>query len=92
LALNPEILICDESVSALDVTIQAQILNLLNHLKEKYSITILFISHDLSVVKYMSDRVIILNNGRVEEVNETDRLFLEPNEDYTKKLLFANDF
>ena len=92
LALNPEILICDESVSALDVTIQAQILNLLNHLKEKYSITILFISHDLSVVKYMSDRVIILNNGRVEEVNETDQLFLEPNEDYTKKLLFANDF
>ena len=92
LALNPEILICDESVSALDVTIQAQILNLLNHLKEKHSITILFISHDLSVVKYMSDRVIILNNGRVEEVNETDRLFLEPNEDYTKKLLFANDF
>ena len=92
LALNPEILICDESVSALDVTIQAQILNLLNHLKEKYSITILFISHDLSVVKYMSDRVIILNHGRVEEVNETDQLFLEPNEDYTKKLLFANDF
>ena len=92
LALNPEILICDESVSALDVTIQAQILNLLNHLKEKYSITILFISHDLSVVKYMSDRVIILNHGRVEEVNETDQLFLEPNEDYTKKLLLANDF
>ena len=92
LALNPEILICDESVSALDVTIQAQILNLLNHLKEKYSITILFISHDLSVVKYMSDRVIILNHGRIEEVNETDQLFLEPNEDYTKKLLFANDF
>jgi peptide/nickel transport system ATP-binding protein len=92
LALNPEILICDESVSALDVTIQAQILNLLNHLKEKHSITILFISHDLSVVKYMSDRVIILNHGRVEEVNETDQLFLEPNEDYTKKLLLANDF
>ena len=92
LALNPEILICDESVSALDVTIQAQILNLLNHLKEKYSITILFISHDLSVVKYMSDRVIILNHGRIEEVNETDQLFLEPNEDYTKKLLLANDF
>jgi peptide/nickel transport system ATP-binding protein len=92
LALNPEILICDESVSALDVTIQAQILNLLNHLKEKHSITILFISHDLSVVKYMSDRVIILNHGRIEEVNETDQLFLEPNEDYTKKLLLANDF
>ena len=92
LSLNPEILICDESVSALDVTIQAQILNLLNHLKEKYSITILFISHDLSVVKYMSDRVIILNNGRVEEVNETDQLFLKPKKDYTKKLLLANDF
>ena len=92
LATQPRLLVCDEPTSALDVSIQAQILNLLNHLKEKYSITILFISHDLSVVKYMSDRVIILNNGRVEEVNETDRLFLEPNEDYTKKLLFANDF
>ena len=92
LALNPEILICDESVSALDVTVQAQILNLLNQLKEKYSITILFISHDLSVVKYMSDRIIILNNGRVEEVNETDQLFLEPKKDYTKNLLLANDF
>jgi len=92
LALNPEILICDESVSALDVTIQAQILNLLNQLKEKYSITILFISHDLSVVKYMSDRIIILNNGKIEEVNETDQLFLEPKKDYTKNLLLANDF
>ena len=92
LALNPEILICDESVSALDVTVQAQILNLLNQLKEKYSITILFISHDLSVVKYMSDRIIILNNGKIEEVNETDQLFLEPKKDYTKNLLLANDF
>ena len=92
LALNPEILICDESVSALDVTVQAQILNLLNQLKEKYSITILFISHDLSVVKYMSDRIIILKNGKIEEVNETDQLFLEPKKDYTKNLLLANDF
>lgn len=92
LALNPEVLICDESVSALDVSIQAQILNLLNHLKEKHSITILFISHDLSVVKYMSDRVIILNKGVIVEVNETDQLFSDPNKDYTKKLLLANDF
>ena len=61
LALNPKILICDESVSSLDVSIQAQVLNLLNDLKETFSFTFLFISHDLSVVKYMSDRVIILN-------------------------------
>ncbi|MGY8945787.1 MAG: dipeptide ABC transporter ATP-binding protein [Flavobacteriales bacterium] len=92
LALNPEVLICDESVSALDVSIQAQILNLLNHLKEKHSITVLFISHDLSVVKYMSDRIVILNKGVIVEVNETDQLFSDPNKDYTKKLLLANDF
>ncbi len=92
LALNPKILICDESVSALDVSIQAQILNLLNNLKEKFSFTFLFISHDLSVVKYMTDRVIILNKGVIEEINETDLLFSNPKKNYTKKLILANDF
>ena len=92
LALNPKILICDESVSALDVSIQAQVLNLLNDLKETFSFTFLFISHDLSVVKYMSDRVIILNKGVIEESNETDHLFANPKKDYTKNLLLANDY
>jgi len=92
LALNPKILICDESVSSLDVSIQAQVLNLLNDLKETFSFTFLFISHDLSVVKYMSDRVIILNKGVIEESNETDHLFANPKKDYTKNLLLANDY
>lgn len=92
LALNPKILICDESVSSLDVSIQAQVLNLLNDLKETFFFTFLFISHDLSVVKYMSDRVIILNKGVIEESNETDHLFANPKKDYTKNLLLANDY
>ena len=92
LALNPKILICDESVSSLDVSIQAQVLNLLNDLKDKLSFTFLFISHDLSVVTYMSDRVIILNKGVIEESNETDHLFANPKKDYTKNLLLANDY
>lgn len=92
LALNPKILICDESVSSLDVSIQAQVLNLLNDLKETFSFTFLFISHDLSVVKYMSDRVIILNKGVIEESNETDHLFANPKKNYTKNLLLANDY
>ena len=92
LALNPDILICDESVSALDVSVQAQVLNLLNNLKEKFSFTFLFISHDLSVVKYMTDRLMILNKGEIEEINETDELLSNPKKNYTKKLLLSNDF
>ncbi len=92
LSLNPDILICDESVSALDVSVQAQVLNLLNNLKEKFSFTFLFISHDLSIIKYMSDRVIILNKGVIEEINETDKLFKNPLRNYTKKLLKANGY
>ena len=92
LALNPKIIICDESVSALDVSVQAQVLNLLNSLKEKFSFTFLFISHDLSVIKYMSDRVIILNNGKIEENGETDKVFNFPTMPYTKQLLKANDY
>ena len=92
LSLNPIILICDESVSALDVSVQAQVLNLLNSLKKKFSFTFLFISHDLSVIKYMTDRVIILNKGVVEECDETDTVFHNPTSDYTKQLLRANGF
>ncbi|MDB4239929.1 ABC transporter ATP-binding protein [Flavobacteriaceae bacterium] len=92
LALNPEIIICDESVSALDVSIQAQILNLLSDLKEKYHFTFIFISHDISVIKYFTDRLIILKKGEIIELNETDFLFQHPEKDYTKSLLKASDF
>jgi peptide/nickel transport system ATP-binding protein len=92
LSLNPEIVICDESVSALDVSVQAQILNLINSLKKKFSITFLFISHDLSVVRYMTDRVIIVKNGEIEECGETDKIFENSKNNYSKKLLSANGY
>lgn len=87
LAVNPSIIICDESVSALDVSVQAQVLNLLNDLKEEYGLTLIFISHDLSVVKYMSDRIMVMNQGKVEEIQEADRLFHFPSSPYTDKLI-----
>ncbi len=92
LALKPKVIVCDESVSALDVSIQSQIINLLNNLKEKYLITFLFISHDLSVIKYMTDRLIVLNNGQIEEINETDSIFNDPKKSYTKLLLSSSGF
>ena len=92
LSLNPIILICDESVSALDVSVQAQVLNLLNTLKKKFSFTFLFISHDLSVIKYMTDRVIILNKGVIEEFDETDTVFHNPISNYTKQLCRASGY
>ncbi|MDG1031924.1 MAG: ABC transporter ATP-binding protein [Flavobacteriaceae bacterium] len=92
LALNPEVIICDESVSALDVSIQAQILNLLSDLKEQYLFTFLFISHDMSVIKYFTDRLIVLKKGEIIELNETDFLFEHPKNLYTKALLKASDF
>jgi peptide/nickel transport system ATP-binding protein len=92
LVLNPEIIVCDESVSALDVSIQAEILNLLNDLKEIHKFTYIFISHDMSVVKYFTDRVIVLNKGNIIELNETDALFKFPKKDYTKALLKASNF
>ncbi|MBL6648950.1 MAG: ABC transporter ATP-binding protein [Flavobacteriaceae bacterium] len=92
LVLNPEIIVCDESVSALDVSIQAEILNLLNDLKEKHNLTYIFISHDMSVIKYFTDRVIVLNKGNIIELNETDALFKSPKNDYTKALLKASNF
>jgi peptide/nickel transport system ATP-binding protein len=87
LALNPEVLICDESVSALDVSIQAQILNLLNDLKSRLNLTYIFISHDLAIVRYMSDRVIVLQQGKIVEQAEADELCTHPVEKYTKRLL-----
>ena len=89
LAVNPRLVICDESVSALDVSVQAQVLNLLNRLKEERNLTYIFISHDLSVVRFMSDRVVVMNNGKPVEINEADALFEHPQNDYTKKLIAA---
>lgn len=87
ISVNPKIIICDESVSALDVSVQAQILNLLNELKSEYNLSYIFISHDLSVVKYMSDRVIVLQNGKVKEYGEVDEIYSNPKSSYTKTLL-----
>ena len=89
LAVNPRLVICDESVSALDVSVQAQVLNLLNRLKEERHLTYIFISHDLSVVRFMSDRVVVMYNGKPVEVNDADELFEHPQNDYTKKLIAA---
>jgi len=87
LALQPEYIICDESVSALDVSVQAQVLNLLNDLKEEFQLTYIFISHDLSVVRYMSDRVIVMNKGKIEELGEADNLFQHAKTEYTQSLI-----
>ena len=89
LALNPEILICDESVSALDVSVQAQVLNLLNELKEEFGLTYIFISHDLSVVKYMSDRMVVMQAGKIEEMGDADQIYNKPATEYTQKLIDA---
>ncbi|MDR2408061.1 MAG: ABC transporter ATP-binding protein [Bacteroidales bacterium] len=89
LAVNPKFIICDESVSALDVSVQAQVLNLLNELKKEFRLTYIFISHDLSVVKYMSHRVIVMKNGRIQELNEADELYANPQTNYTRQLIDA---
>ncbi len=89
LAVNPKLIICDESVSALDVSVQAQVLNLINRLKKDFNFTYIFISHDLSVVRFMSDRVVVMFNGKIQELNESDELFNNPQNDYTKKLIAA---
>lgn len=87
LALNPKFIICDESVSALDVSVQAQVLNLLNNLKEEFNFTYIFISHDLSVVKFMSDRIIVMNKGKIEEAGYAEEIYHNPQKEYTKKLI-----
>ena len=90
ISVKPQVLICDESVSALDVSIQATVLNLLNQLKQKYSFTYIFISHDLSVVRHMSDKILVLRNGKIVEYNDADLLFKKPKDTYTKKLIKAS--
>jgi len=89
LALNPKFIICDESVSALDVSVQAQVLNLLNELKEEFKFTYIFISHDLSVVKFMSDKMIVMQEGVVKEMGYADEIYNNPKTDYTKSLINA---
>jgi peptide/nickel transport system ATP-binding protein len=89
LALNPKFIICDESVSALDVSVQAQVLNLLIKLREEFKFTYIFISHDLSVVKFMSDRMVVMNKGKIEEMGASDDIYNNPQHDYTKKLISA---
>jgi peptide/nickel transport system ATP-binding protein len=89
LALNPKFIICDESVSALDVSVQAQVLNLLNELKTEFDFTYIFISHDLSVVKFMSDRMVVMNAGKIEEMGDADQIYNNPQTPYTQKLIGA---
>ena len=89
LAVTPKFIICDESVSALDVSVQAQVLNLLNELKEEFGLTYIFISHDLSVVKYMSDRMVVMQDGKIEELGDADQIYNEPKTPYTQKLIDA---
>ena len=87
LALNPSFIICDESVSALDVSVQAQVLNLLNDLKKEFGFTVIFISHDLSVVRYISDRIMVMNKGKIEETGLADEIYFNPQSAYTQKLI-----
>jgi len=89
LALNPDFIILDESVSALDVSIQAQILNLLNELKKEFRLTFIFISHDLSVVKFMSDRIAVMKDGKIVELGESDEIYRNPQTEYTRRLIDA---
>jgi peptide/nickel transport system ATP-binding protein len=89
LALNPRFIVCDESVSALDVSVQAQVLNLLKTLQSEFDLTYLFISHDLSVVKFMSDRIMVMNQGKIEEIGPAETIYQSPQRDYTKQLIAA---
>jgi peptide/nickel transport system ATP-binding protein len=89
LALKPKFIVCDESVSALDVSVQAQVLNLLNELKKKYQLTYIFISHDLSVVKFMSDIMCVMKDGKIVERGPADDIYTNPQQEYTRDLINA---
>jgi peptide/nickel transport system ATP-binding protein len=87
LTMKPDVLICDESVSALDVSVQAQVLNLLQDLQDEYKLSYIFISHDLAVVKYISDQVMVMSDGVIVEMADSDEIYLNPKQEYTRKLL-----
>ena len=87
LALNPKLIICDESVSALDVSVQAQVLNLLKELQDEFGLTYIFISHDLSVVKFMSDRIMVMKQGKIEEIGLAEQVYDQPQREYTRQLI-----
>ena len=89
LALRPSFIVCDESVSALDVSVQAQVLNLLNDLKKEFGFTVVFISHDLAVIRYISDRIMVMNKGKIEEVGIAEEVYTRPASPYTKRLIAA---
>jgi peptide/nickel transport system ATP-binding protein len=89
LTMKPEVLVCDESVSALDVSVQAQVLNLLQDLQDEFGMSYIFISHDLSVVKYIADQVMVMHQGRVVELANSDDLYRNPQDPYTRTLLSA---
>lgn len=89
IALQPKLIICDESVSALDISVQAQVLNLLNELKDNFGFTYIFISHDLAVVKYIADQLLVMNDGRIEELGEADAIYANPKSSYTQTLIDA---
>lgn len=89
LALNPEFIVCDECISALDVSVQAQVINLLSELKKDFGFTYLFISHDISVIKFISDRMIVLYNGKIEEMGDADEIYFNPQKEYTQRLINA---
>ncbi|MHA7841704.1 MAG: ABC transporter ATP-binding protein [Winogradskyella sp.] len=89
IALQPQLIVCDESVSALDISVQAQVLNLLNELKSQFGFTYIFISHDLAVVKYMADQLLVMNKGKIEEIGDADKIYASPEKGYTKKLIHA---
>lgn len=89
IALEPQLIVCDESVSALDISVQAQVLNLLNNLKLQFGFTYIFISHDLAVVKYMANQLLVMNKGKIEELGDADKIYEFPEKAYTKKLINA---
>ncbi len=89
IAVHPKLIVCDESVSALDISVQAQVLNLLNELKSDFGFTYIFISHDLAVVKYMSDQLVVMNKGKIEEIGDADKIYASPEKEYTRKLISA---
>jgi len=89
LTLNPKVIVCDEPVAALDVSVRAQVLNLMSELQEEFGMSYLFISHDLSIVRAISDRVAVMSKGQIKEIGATEQIFAEPKNDYTIELVRA---